>query len=312
MASLHDFFSWSLRVGRLYGVVVRLHIIFVLWIASDLLRASTHGGVGRAAASLGFLFGVVLLHEFGHCFAARRVGGHADEVLLWPLGGLAMVSVPPTPLAHLVTALGGPAVNVVILLLLLPFQLWSGQPLGSYFLGTGDGSGALGMMAAVNLDLLLFNLLPAFPLDGGRVLHSLVWMTRGRWIATRVALFTSRIAGGGMAAIGLVRGLSAGFDPGASNLLFIGLFILVSGEQELRRSDQEETEPSYLEPRLGWFERMRLQAAQRRSERAARARAAREQLVDALLEKVSRHGLDSLSEREKRLLKDASSHYRKR
>jgi Zn-dependent protease len=154
-------------------------------------------------------FGSILLHEFGHCFAARKVGGDADEVLLWPFGGLAFCQCPDYWRAHLIVAAGGPLVTLVIA--------------GLSFVGFGyfneHGSEALlrnpiyGMaefyLTYWNGILLVFNLIPLYPLDGGRVFHSLAWGWFGRqggyaWggygLASRLTLHVSRVT----AALGIV------------------------------------------------------------------------------------------------------------
>ena len=105
-----DFLNGSFRVGRLFGITIRVHILFVIWIAWRLIASGD--GWQFHAAFLGMLFGIVLLHEFGHCFGARSVGGFAENILMWPLGGLAYAHAPMTPWAQFVTVASGPLVNV--------------------------------------------------------------------------------------------------------------------------------------------------------------------------------------------------------
>ena len=115
---MRDPFSWSFPIGRLFGIGVRIHFLFPLVALGLILRVTTKdflpGTWTDVAMVLALLFVTVLLHEFGHCFAARQVGGDANEVLLWPLGGLAACDVPHNPRAHFFTAAGGPAVNLLI------------------------------------------------------------------------------------------------------------------------------------------------------------------------------------------------------
>src|SRR5690606_8066625 len=106
--------SWSLPLYRLWGIQVRLHLLFIIFVAAELVRGASAGYFGHSAMAMLGLFGLVLLHEYGHSFACRRVGGDADEILLWPLGGLAYCAPPHNWKANLVTTLGGPAVNVVL------------------------------------------------------------------------------------------------------------------------------------------------------------------------------------------------------
>ena len=119
---MHDPFAWSFPLGRLFGITVRVHWLFpfvALGVdsAHRPLQASPEARFPEglwidATILMGILFVSVLLHEFGHCFAARAVNGDAQEVLLWPLGGLANVEVPHRPRAHFLTAAAGPAVNL--------------------------------------------------------------------------------------------------------------------------------------------------------------------------------------------------------
>ncbi|MFO0808052.1 MAG: DUF6576 domain-containing protein [Gemmataceae bacterium] len=109
--------SWSFPIGRMFGINVRVHVILPLVMLGLILRVTSKDfGVPLADAAIvmALMFGSILLHEFGHCFAARSVDGDASEVLLWPLGGLAYCDLPHTAKAHLICALGGPAVNVLL------------------------------------------------------------------------------------------------------------------------------------------------------------------------------------------------------
>src|SRR5437867_2558335 len=117
--AMQDFFRWSLLLGRFFGIPVRVHWLFPFVAAGLILQAALQKdvipGTWIDAMMLeALLFGVILLHEFGHCFGARAVDGDAQEVLMWPLGGLAFVDVPHTPRANFIATAAGPAVNVVI------------------------------------------------------------------------------------------------------------------------------------------------------------------------------------------------------
>src|SRR5437762_877795 len=119
---MRDPFSWSLPLGRMFGITIRLHILFPLFILIIWLKViakeNTPAGTGlEILIILGLLFVAVLLHEFGHCFGARLVDGEANEVLLWPLGGLANCDVPHTPRANFVCAAAGPLTNLLLCLL---------------------------------------------------------------------------------------------------------------------------------------------------------------------------------------------------
>jgi Zn-dependent protease len=225
---MHDPLAWSLPVGRLFGITIRIHWLFpfvalgfILHVAlSKLDNGSPRYAEGAwvdAAIFMLILFGSVLLHEFGHCFAARSVGGDAQEVLLWPLGGLANVEVPTRPSAHFITAAAGPAVNIGIAVLCGLLLLFSGEqafqpiwnPLPGYFPMRSAGAVELTTWAGdvrllspyalgvwlvricwVNYFLAALNIvLCGFPLDGGRMLQSALWPSLGYRQATLAAVF---------------------------------------------------------------------------------------------------------------------------
>ena len=195
-------FTWALSIGRFGGILVRIHITFLLFAAIMLLRSALPPAQGQTAAPLNFtlmaiamgsLFLIVLAHEFGHCLACRWVGGQADEILMWPLGGLAYCRPPNHWKAHLITAIGGPAVNVVICVLAggilgVLTGKWLGVALpnpltlsGLYEFEVAQSLAhqSLFLINSTSLILLLFNLLPIFPLDGGRIVQSALWPRLG-------------------------------------------------------------------------------------------------------------------------------------
>src|SRR5262249_21975584 len=113
---MRDPFAWSFPIGRLFGISIRIHWLFPVLAIGLVIRLSAKEGIPPIDAGVFVLliFFVVLLHEFGHCIAARLMNGESREVLLWPLGGLAFCDVPHHPRAHLVTAAGGPLMNLAI------------------------------------------------------------------------------------------------------------------------------------------------------------------------------------------------------
>lgn len=204
----NDFFSWSLPLFTFRGIRVRIHLLFVIFIVIELIRAMEHGAVGvtyRAIAMAG-LFILVLVHEFGHCFACRWVGGEADDILMWPLGGLAMCNPPHHPRAALITTLGGPATHLVMGPVLAGLLLLAGAPTDALFFRPLDpyaSIGALGatsnlalytqvglfLMYVMNAYLFLFNmLLPMFPMDAGRVVQEVLWFRLGYRRSMRIAV----------------------------------------------------------------------------------------------------------------------------
>jgi Zn-dependent protease len=179
-------FSGSLRFFRLWGVQVYVHWSWfvVAYLAISMRSRAYSSMVWNVAEYLG-LFLIVLLHEFGHVLACRQVGGVANEIVLWPLGGVAMGRPPPRPGAELWTIVAGPLVNVVLWPVLM-LAVW-----GFVGSGMGDRMPDLGrllvMLLLINKWLLIFNLLPIYPLDGGQILRSLLWFQLGRARSLQVA-----------------------------------------------------------------------------------------------------------------------------
>ena len=219
--------KWSFRIGRILGIDVYLHTTFLLllgfvgatnWLAGRSLEAAIGGML-----FFGGLFLCVLLHEYGHALAARRYGIATRDITLLPIGGVARLErMPDRPAQELVVALAGPLANVVIAAgLFLGLQLsdqW--QPLASLTMTSGN---LVERLLAVNVFLVLFNLLPAFPMDGGRVLRALLAMRMEYARATNVAA----TIGQGMALVFAAIGLFT--NP---MLLFIALFVWIGAAQE--------------------------------------------------------------------------------
>lgn len=228
--------KWSLKLGRILGIDVYLHVTFLLLLG---VIASAHAVAGGSLAAglnsvtfLGAIFLCVLLHEFGHALAARRYSIHTRDITLLPIGGVANLERMPSKPAHeLWVALAGPLVNVVIAGLLAVWLLFSGSwtPLGS--LSTTSGPFAERLLA-VNVFLVLFNLLPAFPMDGGRVLRAVLAMRLNHARATRIA---ARI-GQGMAVVFALAALF--YNP---LLLLIAFFVWTGAAHEARVAEMKHS-----------------------------------------------------------------------
>jgi Zn-dependent protease len=312
---MRDPMSWSIPVFRAFGIQVRVHIFFFVITLGLFLRQLNlpqYDAVpwfDKFLFTVAILFGTVLLHEFGHCFGARYVGGDAREILIWPLGGLAFVEVPHRWRAWFVTTAAGPAVNVLIcvgcaaallgagfapsLLFADPYKaemtnVHNGRTYNSgaaylarvYHPGTnrevsgaefdrvkqeyekarGKGSfprvsqtaeftaavGEMGYERAllpgwavwayrifyINWALLLFNLLPAYPLDGGKLLQSVVWARTDYRRGVVVAAYT----GFAVAVLFLVVSIAG------NEALFLGLalFMLFEASRALMQLESEE------------------------------------------------------------------------
>jgi len=218
---MRDPTSWSLAIGRVAGITVRVHILLPIVALGVILRVATQKDVIAgtwidASMLMGLAFIAIFLHEMGHCFAARRVNGEASEVLLWPLGGLAYADVPHTPRANLIMVLGGPLANVLLCLLcgallLFAFEqpirptwnlLWypyRSNEAGKVMLSLWGGGDyltndlltvAVARMFWLNWWMCLINFLPAWPLDGGRIFQCLLWPRFGFRQATQYAIFS--------------------------------------------------------------------------------------------------------------------------
>ena len=180
---------WSFAVGKVQGTIVRIHFTFLIFLVWIILAAYAAKGP-EAAVSAGIffvlLFTSVLLHEFGHIFVARRFGVRTPAVTLLPIGGVAeMERIPEQPRHELVISLAGPAVNLVIggvIVLVL-----GGLPAHPEMELTNFGRTFWTHLAFANLALALFNLLPAFPMDGGRALRAVISAKLGYARGTRVA-----------------------------------------------------------------------------------------------------------------------------
>src|SRR6478736_1779218 len=166
--------SWSLPIFRIAGIQLRIHITFLLLIGWLAVGYYAQGGSAMALGRILFvllLFLCVVLHEFGHAIAAKNFGINTPDITLLPIGGVARLErMPDEPRQELIIALAGPLVNVVIALALFVFVGWRGFSLEH----AASGADLLVQLLAINVILVLFNLLPAFPMDGGRVLRALL------------------------------------------------------------------------------------------------------------------------------------------
>lgn len=324
--------NWSFGVGRIFGIRIRLHVLFVLGAVIMLTRSLREqhelggSGVGEGFITIALLFLIVLLHEFGHCFGARWVGGTADEILLWPLGGLAYTHPPHNPRAHLITTAAGPAVNVVLCLLAAAVLVAStgsisAVPWNPFVFAIPSGWRLIDwdswqrwvlLCFSLSYTLLLFNLMPVYPFDGGRMLQELLWPRLGYRRSTMLA--------SGIGMVGAIVIAVVGFVSDATMLFFIAAFGYMTcwlQRQQLRMTDGmdadgfgydfsqgysslERSGPSRRKP--GYWERRRIKRAIERRERRLRDDEVRQSRLDAILAKVRSGGLGSLSPQERRFL----------
>lgn len=155
------------------------------------------------------LFAIVLLHEFGHAMACRQVGGTADRIMLWPFGGVAYVNPPQRPGATLWSIAAGPLVNVALFPLLLGAFLFASRHGWAH--SVPDLFVFVQAILAIDLGLLIFNMLPVFPLDGGQIMRSLLWFILGRGRSLMVVVIVSFIGIAGLIGVAVwVRSLWSG------------------------------------------------------------------------------------------------------
>jgi Zn-dependent protease len=397
---MRDPMSWSIPVFRLFGIQVRVHIFFFVITIGLFLRQLSLTQyqyvwwLDMFLLSIVVLFGSVLLHEFGHCFGARYVGGEARDILIWPLGGLAFVEVPHRWKALFVMVAAGPAVNVLICLVctvgllsvgfapsLNPFvdpqraemtnfhdhrtytsssfvklykpntneePTWEevmpearkyeakhGERLpkptdtekydaAAKEMGYERALAPIGAVWAfrifwLNWLLFLFNMIPAYPLDGGQLLQSLVWARTDHRRGVVVAAYT----GFAVAVVFLIASIAA------NEALFLGLslFMLYAASMRLMQLEMEEgpfgydfsagytslekdEEPAPQPKRPGFIKRWWEARKARKAARAAEERQKEEERVDQLLEKIARSGKGSLTDEEQRFLERISARKR--
>lgn len=222
----------AIKIGSVSDIEIRLHWTFLLLVAG-IFAFYLFQGNSVAAALVGValvlaVFGCVVLHELGHALTARRFDVPTRDITLYPIGGVARLQrIPEEPMREFWIAIAGPAVNVAIAFVLLPIIVVTGASLSpeafyapsEHFLAT---------LLWLNVILVGFNLLPAFPMDGGRVLRSLLALRMDYARATQIAANV----GQGMAILFGIVGL-IGFNP---ILLFIALFVYIGAQQEAQQA----------------------------------------------------------------------------
>lgn len=333
-----SFFSWALplftvprSVPGIGGIRVRIHLLYILFIVLTLLGTLRKDALGfvYVAPMMVTLFVLVLLHEFGHCWACRKVGGEADDVLMWPLGGLASCRPPHNWRSSLITTLGGPGVNAVLMPILGAALLAAGAGWGAVVFNPFDPGSALRtswfdahwkswLWSAyyTNAALLAFNvLLPMFPMDGGRIVQELLWKQigyrRSMMIACNLGLVMAVVVG----MVGVFTMASGG-----GSLFGIALFAGITCYQQKQVLAMQDDEPDWAESLRGGASggyRNPGPAESRIPDKAYEAALKRQQKdrevqieVDRVLDKIREQGMASLSRKEKAILKDATERKR--
>ncbi len=234
----------SYKLGTAFGIGIFVHWTFGLLVAWIVLSYSSAGAglaqIVEVLVLVGAVFGCVTLHELGHSLAARLFGINTRHITLLPIGGVAMLDrMPRNPRHELVIAVAGPAVNVVIIGVLLLFSFVAGFGTRLTGLDFALGGGLVSNLIVINAVLVLFNMIPAFPMDGGRVLRALLSMKKGHLRATQIA-----------ATIGKTLAVALGLYGFLHNpvLVFTAVFVYYGAETERRAALQQ----SFFEPTSGF------------------------------------------------------------
>ncbi|HYM82065.1 MAG TPA: site-2 protease family protein [Candidatus Limnocylindria bacterium] len=216
--------SWSVNIGRIAGIRLELHVtflLFVAWIA--LSQGVVSGDPVRALATtvlVLLVFTCVVLHELGHALAARRYGIRTRDIVLLPIGGIARLErMPDRPQQEIVVAVAGPAVNLVITLFLAGLMVALQRPITT----SGMRDGLLESLLGINVLMVLFNMIPAFPMDGGRVLRAALALRLPYLRATRIASTIGQTFALAFGVIGFF------YNP---MLMFVALFVFLAAAEE--------------------------------------------------------------------------------
>lgn len=326
-----DWIRWCIPAGRISDVRVGIHWTFPLFIALYTYRASVMpGGGGQWAlvtlTALTLLYLIILAHEFGHVFAARREGVYAESVMIWPLGGLAQLGEDCMGMAEVRIAAAGPAVNLLFFVLLLPVLAifgvridaalfnpfnWTITDWQPHFAGE-----VMFVLYKANLAVMLFNLIPAFPIDGGRILQGFLYPRYG---LVQSVLVTTTIS---FVFVGVL--ILWGFFAQNLTLVLIAAFVALNAWQVRRQVQgygagaRDESEIPGYDFSMGNTtlskENVGAARARRKKELLARKKARQkareereiEEQIDSLLDKISESGMDSLTRQERTFLEKAS------
>lgn len=324
-----DPMRWGIPLFRLRGILVQVGWLFIIFAGLELITGSLKGGFVPAALAMGSLFVLVLLHEFGHCFACRWVEGEADEILMWPLGGLAFCRPPHNWKAEFITVAGGPGVNLVLVPILgvVTQLVWDGharlifnpfQPglVVNEFATAASLTGQSNLqlyskmyvwwLYYTNLVLLAFNvLLPMFPMDGGRLLQTLLWRSMGYRRSMSIAVNVGLVAAVVLAMIGISS------DSGRTiGIAIFGGLTCWNERRRLTATDEIAAESYGAHLGQGAEEAEEDSPSQRKADKAAEQALREQEEVDRILAKIKSSGMGSLSRKERRTLQGATKRRR--
>ena len=315
--------GWSIRMFGVRGITVRIHLFTVVYIGVMLLWSipKSNAGIAYMALAMASLFVVVLAHEFGHCFACRRTGGEADRVVMLPFGGLALTQPLQDWRSHLLTAMGGPAVNAAGVLLTSAALIATGlrdhvlfnpfEPITTLAAPAFQSTSTISMLGLVglwwlhyvNIVILALNLLvPMYPFDGGRILQSGLWPRIGYRRSMEFAVNAGLVGAMALGVVGLV----------ARETVLVAIAIFGAWacwvERKRLRGDVEIAmvpEAEGVDPMsaLAGAYNPALEEDEDPAEVRRQLSEEAEQVeVDRILAKISASGMDSLTKRERRAL----------
>jgi stage IV sporulation protein FB len=339
--------SWSVPFTRIAGITVRVHLLFIVFMVAMVLDAHKSGHALETFLFMIMLFAIVLMHELGHCFAARAVGGSAEDILLWPLGGLAYVNHPHNPWAYFITIAGGPAVNLVFCLITSIIIILMGywpplHPLWNSFDSIGTTAGISVPMESLpwytewlirfyflNWFLFLFNVcFLGFPLDGGRMLQAFLWHRTSYYQGTKVVCYTGFVFA---VLLGLSMFIFVPKEDYSTIIMtvFLCMHIVSSCQMELQKLEMGPVDDSpygdfsegytslerstrQRDQKPGLFQRWMAERAERKKLREEEQELADRQREEDILDKIRDHGMGQLTKDEKRFLKQLSEKARKK
>lgn len=347
---MHGQANWSMSLPRLGGIVFRVHILFFLFAAVTVFlgwqqQIEDKEMTSIALGSVAILFFSVLLHELAHYFTALQFGGGGDEIVIWPLGGLVEMRVPYEPRGECWMHAAGPIMNLVVCLAAgLVLYVVGGQDIAGLFnplapRGLTDAAStwllAFKLTCWINWVLLLVNLLPVFPFDGGRFLRALLtalWPDENPQRASFVVAVLARVAAVALVVIAyFVKDVAPeSIVPLWFSLVVLAIFLFFGAKQEGGSGEEYEAEDTVFgydfsqgytsleessrrqEPQAGPFRRWLEERRAAKLEREREIAAEEERRADELLAQLHEKGMDSLSEEERSLLKRVSARYRQR
>lgn len=340
---MRDVLSWSLNIGRVGGVQVRLHASLLV-LAAYVLHLSTQHDFGRlqwyGMSIIGVLLASIALHEWAHNIAAEKLGGQMSSAVLWPFGGMTSASVPTDPVSETLVAMAGPAMNLLVCSLAAMALQTHERPLADLlnpltppFMLAREEPGLpwLAMTEAtfwINWVIVLANLLPAQPMDGARAVRAGLWYALGRRAANRLTSWLGQAT-----AIGLVFAAfwlrSGEHSAAVMPLVCLACVLFFSSQSESERTrdpfgeewplgeeiaasfgleSSHETEPRRPGPLRLWIEKCRAERRRKRQQQEE----GEERRVDAILARVHETGIDGLDPQERALLQRVSARYRNR